>query len=88
MSFAKELADNLRAARMRSGYTQAELAQKIGSSASCISMYEGGNRVPNLERMSIISHVLGMSLDDLVPYVPEKMHVDENQINIYDLIGE
>jgi DNA-binding XRE family transcriptional regulator len=89
MTFEEELSRNLRRARLRIGYNQGTLAQKIGVGTSCISQYERGKRTPNLKTMSLISHVLDVSLDDLVPYVPSyKNAVDEKQTNIYDLIGE
>lgn len=89
MNFSEQLANNLRTARIRHGYTtQSDFAQKIGVSTSCINQYERGKRMPTIEKMSVIAHVLGMSLDDLVPYMPCKDVVDVKQTNIYDLIGE
>lgn len=89
MTFEEELSKNIRRARQQCGYNQADFAQKIGLSTSCISMYEHGKRMPNLKIISLISHVLNVSLDDLVPYVPSyKNVIDEKQTNIYDLIGE
>ena len=88
MTFEEELSRNIRRARQRLGYTQFDFAQKIGVGTSCVSQYERGRRTPNLEKMSIIAHVLGMSLDDLVPCVSHRNAVDVKQTNIYDLIGE
>lgn len=88
VTFEEKLSRNLRRARQRRGYNQAQLAQKIGVGTSCISQYERGKRTPNLKTMSLISHVLDVSLDDLVPYVEDSKSVDTRQTNIYDLIGE
>ncbi len=89
MNFSEQLANNLRTARIRHGYnTQSDFAQKIGVSTSCVNQYERGKRIPTIEKLSIIAHVLGISLDDLVPYVPHENVVDVKQTNIYDLIGE
>lgn len=89
VTFEEKLAINIREARIRLGYNQADLAQKIGVGTSCISQYERCRRMPNLKKMSAIAHVLGMSLDDLIPYIEEDNElVDTKQTNIYDLIGE
>lgn len=88
ITFEEKLSRNLRRARQRRGYNQSDLAQKIGVGTSCISQYERGKRTPNLKTMSLISHVLDVSLDDLVPYVENNKLVDTRQTNIYDLIGE
>lgn len=88
ITFEEKLSRNLRRARQRRGYNQSDLAQKIGVGTSCISQYERGKRTPNLKTMSLISHVLDVSLDDLVPYVEDNKLVDTRQTNIYDLIGE
>lgn len=88
ITFEEKLSRNLRRARQRCGYNQATLAQKIGVGTSCISQYERGRRTPNLKTMSLISHVLDVSLDDLIPYVEDNKLTDTRQTNIYDLIGE
>lgn len=88
MSFMEELAHNLREARVVKRMTQNQLAQQIGVTANAISLYENAKRMPNLETMSIMSDVLGTSLDDLIPYVVHVHMTDVNQTCIFDLIGE
>lgn len=87
-TFRTELAGNMRDARLASGMTQSELAQQIGVTMNCISQYENAKRMPNLETMSCISHVLDVSLDDVVPEVICMTTVDPCQTDIFDLIGE
>ena len=86
MSFNKEFADNLRDARLRRGYTQLTFAQQIGVTPSCVCQYERGNRMPNLKMVSIMSHVLDMSLDDLIPYATHEVQVDPCQTSIFDIM--
>lgn len=88
MTFREELADRLRDARLAAGMTQCQLAQQVGVTNRCVSLYETAKRTPPLETMSIISGVLDASLDDLVPHVTAITQVDPGQTTIYDMIGE
>lgn len=88
MRFMQELGNNIHDARMAANITQAELAQKLGVAASCISQYESGVRTPNIERLSIISHVLDSSLDELVPYTKCEIPIDVAQMMIFDILEE
>ena len=47
------------------GYTQAQMAEKLGISRSTYTNYERGNRSPDLETLEHISDVLGCTLDEL-----------------------
>ena len=51
--------------RKQRGYTQAELANKLGISRSTYANYESGNRSPDLEMLERIGDVLNCSLDEL-----------------------
>lgn len=55
----------LTAFRKLRGYTQAQMAEKIGVSRSTYTNYESGNRTPDYEVLERISDVLGCSLDEL-----------------------
>ncbi len=41
--------DNLKEARLRSGLSQKEVAENIGVAKSTYSLYESGNREPNVK---------------------------------------
>ena len=47
------------------GYTQAQMAEKLGISRSTYTNYENGNRTPDFEVLGRISEVLACSLDEL-----------------------
>ena len=51
--------------RKQRGYTQAELANKLGISRSTYANYESGNRSPDLEMLERISDILNCTLDEL-----------------------
>lgn len=87
--FYAEVAGNLREARRSTGMTQTQLAQTIGVSGGCISQYENARRMPNLLVMSIMCHVLGVSISDLIPdMAPQNIDHDPGQTSIYDVLGD
>ena len=58
--------DKLKSLRKKYGYTQEQLADKLGVAKSTISMYENGNREPDFEMLEAIADVFNVSLGDLV----------------------
>lgn len=61
-----EFKDNLKYARERMGYTQKEVADKIGVAKSTYSLYESGNREPGVPVIKRITNVLKVSADELL----------------------
>jgi len=57
--------DTLKHLRKRDGYSQAQLAQKLGVSKSTIGNYEVGTRMPDYEMMKSISALFNVSMDYL-----------------------
>lgn len=51
--------------RKRDGYSQRELAKKIGVSASTIGMYESGKRFPEREIEEALADLFNVSLSNL-----------------------
>lgn len=49
--------------RIASGFTQAEIAKKLGVSKSTISMYENGNREPDFETLEKIADLFNVDID-------------------------
>jgi len=62
----KELKDKIRFYRNRFGYTQTELAQRIGVSFQAVSNWETGSTVPDIENLCALSTLFGVSLDSLL----------------------
>ena len=60
--------DNLVSARKMHGFSQDELAEKIGVSRQTLSKYETGESLPDIEKGKLLAEVLDVSLDDLVNY--------------------
>ena len=56
----------IRELRKRAGMTQAELAARIGVSASTVGMYEQGRREPDNTKLVELCNVFGVSVDHLL----------------------
>lgn len=61
-----EFNENLRTAREKKGYTQKEVADKIGVAKSTYSLYESGNREPGVPTIKKLSALLEVSADTLL----------------------
>ena len=61
-----EFKDRLKELRMKRGYSQYDLAKKLGVSKSTISMMEIGSRQPSKEVMELIADFFNVTLDYLM----------------------
>lgn len=61
----KKFNENLRTIRESKNFSQKEIAEKIGVAKSTYSLYESGNREPNVETIKKIADVLDVSADEL-----------------------
>jgi len=57
----------LRECRKRKGFSQAQLASRIGVTRQAISRWESGADVPGLFRVAALASVLDVSLEELMP---------------------
>jgi transcriptional regulator with XRE-family HTH domain len=57
---------NIRAERVRCGYTQREMAQKLGLSVTGYNHKENGKRQFSLEEFVLICRILGVDPDYLI----------------------
>lgn len=60
--------DNLVTMRKMHGYSQDELADKIGISRQTLSKYETGESLPDIERCMLLADIFGVTMDDLVNF--------------------
>ncbi len=51
--------------RLSRGFTQKDIADRLGISKSAVSMYENGSRVPDLDTLKRIADILQVNLDEL-----------------------
>lgn len=60
------LADKIMELRKKSGWSQEELADKLGVSRQAVSKWEGASSIPDLERIIAMSRLFGVSTDYLL----------------------
>ena len=63
------LKDNLAMLRNMHGYSQEEIAGKIGISRQAYAKWESGATIPDIEKCSLLAGVYGTTLDRLVSTV-------------------
>jgi transcriptional regulator with XRE-family HTH domain len=64
--FRKRLGSRVKTLRKQRGWSQRELARRIGVVFSQINKYEGGFNVPPVEKLAELAEVLDTSIDFLV----------------------
>ena len=64
--------------RKKNGWSQEELAQRLSVSRQSVSKWEGGQSIPDLDKLLALSQIFGVTLDYLV-----KDEIDCNEIQ-YD----
>lgn len=74
---------NISKAREKKGYTQDELAEKLGTNRVTVSKWETCNNVPSTEMLFQISNILDVSIDELLGLKNESQ---EKRMNIFKKI--
>ena len=64
------LGERISALRRARGLSQAELARRLGVSASAMGMYEQGRREPSAQTLVTIAQALGVTTDYLLTGIP------------------
>ena len=60
------LKDNLIMLRKLNGYSQEEIAEKIGISRQAYAKWENGATVPDIEKCMLLAEIHGVTIDSLV----------------------
>ena len=79
------LADKIINLRKKNGWSQEELAEKLGVTRQSISKYEGAQSIPDLDKILKLSEIFGVTTDYLIKdeleeeeYVPSQMQEKES----------
>lgn len=62
----KMIKDNLVLLRKLSGYSQEEIAEKIGISRQAYGKWEKGETIPDIEKCDLLASVYGITIDSLI----------------------
>jgi transcriptional regulator with XRE-family HTH domain len=73
--------NNLKFLRKKSGFTQAQLAEKLNIKRSLIGAYEEGRAEPKLTTLVNIARLFDISLDNLVTIELSKIELEETKSN-------
>lgn len=78
--------ENLRAARESKGYTQQQVADMMQIDKSTYCGYETGKRQPDMNKIKLLSKILGISGDDLLEtdYAGKKAPADDGKRSVSD----
>lgn len=71
------LGNSLFNARKKSGYSQEEIAAKLGVSRQTISKWETSETVPDIYQAKKLASIYNISLDELVAYDIEVKEIEE-----------
>ena len=69
------LKENLIMLRNLSGYSQEEIAEKIGISRQAYAKWEQGATVPDIVKCSALAEVYGVSIDSLRALIEDKVSI-------------
>lgn len=70
------IADRIKDARKRAGYTQKELARVLSVKPATVSAWEVGRNEPSIEMMKRIADVLGVTFEYLAGIATKKSTAD------------
>jgi transcriptional regulator with XRE-family HTH domain len=73
----KEFLVLLKDIRQQNGVRQVELAKQLGVPQSFVSKYETGERRLDILELRQICHLIGISLDDFIHQLEEKLNETE-----------
>lgn len=80
------LAEKIINLRKKNGWSQEELAEKLGVTRQSISKYEGAQSIPDLDKILKLSEIFGVTTDYLIKdeleeeeYAPSQMHENESE---------
>ncbi|WP_353283604.1 helix-turn-helix domain-containing protein [Wolbachia endosymbiont (group A) of Pogonocherus hispidulus] len=77
-----KVGEKLKSWRLERGYTQKDLAEKIGVKYWVILQYEKGNRRVPIERLYAITEALSISITDLIPVSKSCLEDEEEILNL------
>lgn len=72
------ISSNLSLLRKLNGYSQEDVAEKVGVSRQAVAKWESGETTPDLENASALAAFYHVTLDDLVNHSSEKKRLSSS----------
>ncbi|WP_264338150.1 WO male-killing family protein Wmk [Wolbachia endosymbiont (group A) of Cheilosia soror] len=88
ISIRYKIAQKVKSWRLKRGYTQKDLAEKIGVTYQIVLQYEKGTRKISIEKLCAIAKVLSINITDLIPVSNEKICFEDKGEEILNLVRE
>ncbi|WP_438456539.1 WO male-killing family protein Wmk [Wolbachia endosymbiont of Kerria lacca] len=88
ISIRYQIAQKVRSWRLKRGYTQKDLAGKIGVTYQIVLQYEKGTRRISIEKLYAIAEILSINIKDLIPVSNEKICLEDEGEEILNLVRE
>ncbi|BET30011.1 hypothetical protein wCauBTS_06180 [Wolbachia pipientis] len=82
ISISYKIAQKVKSWRLKRGYTQKDLAGKIGVTYQIVLQYEKGIRKISIEKLYAIAKVLSVDIIDLIPVSNEKACFKNEELNL------
>ncbi|WP_264685676.1 MULTISPECIES: WO male-killing family protein Wmk [unclassified Wolbachia] len=82
ISIRYQIAQKVRSWRLKRGYTQKDLAGKIGVTYQIVLQYEKGTRKISIKKLYAIAKVLSVDIIDLIPVSNEKACFKNEELNL------
>ncbi len=82
ISIGDKIAQNVKSWRLKRGYTQKDLAKKIGVTYQVVLQYEKGIRKISIEKLCSMAEVLSINIKDLIPVSNEKIYLGNEELNL------
>ena len=84
-----KIANKIKQMRVQAGFTQEQLANKLGVSSQSVSKWENGVAMPDIMLLPAIAEIFGISIDELFDLtLDEKLKRIENRIEIEEEFSE
>ncbi|WP_338482351.1 helix-turn-helix transcriptional regulator [Wolbachia endosymbiont (group A) of Ophion costatus] len=88
ISIRYQIAQKVRSWRLKRGYTQKDLAGKIGVTYQIVLQYEKGTRKISIEKLYAMAEILSINIKDLIPVSNEKICLEDEGEEILNLVRE
>ncbi|MBC6686131.1 helix-turn-helix transcriptional regulator [Wolbachia pipientis] len=88
ISIRYKIAQKVRSWRLKRGYTQKDLAGKIGVTYQIVLQYEKGTRKISIEKLYAMAEILSINIKDLIPVSNEKICLEDEGEEILNLVRE